>query len=70
MKAFLGWIAENKGLFTGLCIGLVIAILLLSIGFLPTLLIVCCVAVGAFLVARKDIRDAIWYKIVSLFTKK
>ena len=70
MKAFLRWIVENKGLFTGICIGLAVAILFLTIGFWATLLILVCVGIGAFLGVRVDVRDNIGEKLASLFKKK
>lgn len=63
------WISENKGLFIGMCIGLTVAILFLSIGFWATLLIGVCVGVGAFLGKRKDVRESIGNKFSSMFNK-
>lgn len=64
------WIAKNRGLFFGMVIGLVIAILFLTIGFFPTLLIMICVGIGAFLGSRKDIRDALSAWFTGLFNRK
>lgn len=59
MKWFLDWIAENKGLFTGLVIGLAVAILFLTIGFWQTVLIIVCTSVGAYLGAHPEMRGRI-----------
>jgi len=66
---FVEWVSENKGLFWGMVIGLAIAILFLTIGFFPTLLIAVCVGIGAFLGVHKEIREFIgnWFR--SLFIK-
>ena len=70
MRAFCKWASQNKGLFTGMCIGLAVAILFLTIGFWATLLIAVCVGIGAFLGARQDVHELIAEKIESLFRKK
>ena len=70
MRAFCKWASQNKGLFIGMCIGLAVAILFLTIGFWATLLIAVCVGIGAFLGARQDVRELIAEKIESLFRKK
>ncbi|MEA4853594.1 MAG: DUF2273 domain-containing protein [Christensenella sp.] len=69
-EKFLGWLENNKGLFWGIVIGLVVAILFLTIGFWATLLIAICVGVGAFLGSRPDIRAAISDWFFNLFQKK
>lgn len=69
MEAFHNWIRENKGLFIGMCIGLAIAILFLTIGFWATLLILVCVGVGAFFGANPQARESISGWFSSLFKK-
>ena len=59
MKWFLDWAAENKGLFTGLVIGLAIAILFLTIGFWATILIIVCTSAGAYLGGHPEVRGRI-----------
>ena len=69
MKWVLEWIADNKGLFTGLVVGLVVAILFLTIGFWATLLIAVCVGVGAFIGAHPEVLEHIPDFLKRLFTK-
>ncbi len=45
-EKFFEWYSENSGLFWGIVIGLLVAILFLTIGFWATLLIALCVGVG------------------------
>ena len=70
MKTFKDWVHNNKGLFTGMCIGLAVAILFLTIGFWATLLIGVCVCVGAYVGTHPGIIEAIGNSIKSLFIKK
>lgn len=58
MKWFLGWISDNRGRFVGLMIGLVVAILFLSIGFWETVLLGVCTAVGGYLGAHPEVLQA------------
>ena len=69
-EKFFEWYSENSGLFWGIVIGLLVAILFLTIGFWATLLITLCVGVGAFLGARPDIRLMIREWFMGLFTKR
>ncbi|MGI6152410.1 MAG: DUF2273 domain-containing protein [Christensenellaceae bacterium] len=69
-EKLLNWITENRGLFWGIVIGLAVAILFLTIGFFPTLLIALCVGVGAFLGSRPDIRERLSGWFLGLFEKK
>ena len=69
MEAFRSWIRENKGLFIGMCIGLLVAILFLTIGFWATLLIFVCVGVGAYLGSHPQVRESISDWFTSLFKK-
>lgn len=66
-ERFFEWYAQNKGLFWGMLIGLIVAILFMTIGFGYTLLIAVCVGVGAFFGARPDIRKAIGAYFTNLF---
>ncbi len=70
MEAFRSWIRENKGLFIGMCIGLLVAILFLTIGFWATLLIFVCVGVGAYLGSHPQVRKSISDWFTSLFRKQ
>ena len=69
MEAFNSWVRENKGLFIGMCVGLAIAILFLSIGFWATLLIVVLMGAGAYLGGNPQARDNISSWFTSLFKK-
>ncbi len=68
MNKFLEWVAQNKGLFWGLVIGLAIAVLFLTIGFWATLLIAICMGVGAFLGMHPEVRAVISAFFTNLFT--
>ncbi len=69
-KRFYDWYIANKGLFWGIAIGFLIAILFLTIGFWQTLLIAICVGVGAFLGTHPGVRVAIAAFFENLFTRK
>lgn len=68
-EKFFDWYDANKGLFWGILIGLIIAVLFLTIGFWRTLLIVVCVGIGAFLGSRPDIRESISDFFLGIFKK-
>ncbi len=70
LKGIIQWIQDHPGLFTGIVIGLAVAILFLTIGFGATLLILVCVGVGAFLGANPQIRQKIGAAFMSLFDRK
>ena len=70
MNQFIEWVKNNKGLFWGMVIGLLVAILFLTIGFWATLLIAICVGIGAFLGKRPDVRENIGNFFSNLFSKK
>lgn len=69
MKWLLDWISENRGLFTGLVIGLAVAILFLTIGFWATLLIAVCTGAGAYIGAHPEVLERIPGFLKALFTK-
>jgi len=69
MEAFRNWVQENKGLFIGMCIGLLVAILFLTIGFWATLLIFACVGVGAYLGSHPQARERIRGWFTSIFSR-
>ncbi|MFW6237811.1 MAG: DUF2273 domain-containing protein [Halanaerobiales bacterium] len=50
----LKYISENRGRFTGGLLGLILALLFLSIGLVKTLIILVCTACGYFLGFRWD----------------
>ena len=58
MKWLLGWIADNRGQFIGLVIGLTIAILFLTVGFWATVLLGVCTWFGGYLGGHPDVRAA------------
>ncbi len=70
LQQLLDWITNNKGTFLGIVIGLVVAILFLTIGFWQTVLIAICVGIGAFLGANPNVRIFLkeWFK--NLFNKR
>lgn len=45
---FISYVKLKKGLFTGIGIGLLVGILILSIGFFSTLFLAICIGIGAF----------------------
>lgn len=67
MKWFLSWIADNKGQFVGLMIGLAIAILFLTIGFWQTVLLAVCTGIGGYLGAHPEKREALGQFFKGLF---
>lgn len=69
-EKFAVWYANNSGMFWGIVIGLAIAILFLTIGFFPTLLIMLCVGVGAYLGTHPEVREAISSFFIGLFSGK
>ena len=70
METLKNWIRENKGLVTGICVGITIAVLFLTIGFWATLLIAVCVGVGAFFGKQPQTRERLSDWFISLFEKK
>ncbi len=64
MEAFKQFIDKNKGWLFGAAAGALVAILMLIIGFFPTLLILICATIGGLISAIKPIRDALtsWIK--------
>ena len=59
MQSFKEWAAANKGVLIGAGIGLILAVMMLVFGFLPTLLIAFFVGVGAALGAMPQVRAAL-----------
>lgn len=47
-NGFVNFVKTHKGAIIGISIGLLVGILLLTIGFFATLLIAICVGIGAF----------------------
>lgn len=58
-QALKDWVLSNKGVFTGALIGLILALMMLIIGFFRTLLIAFFVAVGAAIGAMPQVRAAV-----------
>lgn len=54
LKKLIEYIEENKGCFFGGILGFLIAILILTIGFLKTFFIVLCTFIGLFLGSKSD----------------
>jgi len=48
MNAFFGFLKAHKGVITGGCVGFVVGVLIISIGFFSTLFLGICVGIGAF----------------------
>lgn len=53
-EILFAFVKANRSALTGATLGLIVAILLLTIGFFKTFLIVLCVAIGWFLGKRGD----------------
>ena len=47
-KGFVKYVKTHKGVIIGTSVGLLVGILLLTIGFFPTLLLAICAGIGAF----------------------
>jgi len=64
---------KNKAMLIGLSIGLLIAILFLTIGFFQTLLLILFGGIGAFIGAYEPVRNLIvnWFKSIinNIFNK-
>lgn len=67
--AFLNYIKSHVGLLAGAIIGLIIAVLMLTIGFFSTLLIVICTLAGALIGGFPPIRKAIVVFIDNIYDK-
>lgn len=70
LNKFALWYPQNRGLFWGMLIGLIIAVLFLTLGFGATLLIIVCVGVGALLGSRPELRATIGAFFKNLFMRK
>lgn len=69
MNRFREWYGSNRGLFIGLCIGVAVAVLFLTIGFWATLLIAVCAGVGAYFGKHSEVRERIGQKISEIFKR-
>lgn len=49
MKGFLAFVKEHSKLIIGILSGLTVGILMLTVGFFPTLLLGICVGIGALI---------------------
>jgi uncharacterized membrane protein len=68
---FIGtWINENPGKTNGCCAGLALGILIFTIGFLKTLLIIILVLVGYIVGKARDDNMSIVDEITGLFKRK
>jgi uncharacterized membrane protein len=56
MKAFIDFVKAHKGIITGSCVGFVVGVLILCIGFFATLFLAICVGIGAFLGSNNKVR--------------
>ncbi len=64
MEAFKQFVDKNKGWLFGAVAGILVAVLMLIIGFFPTLLILICATVGGIISSFSVIRQTIssWIK--------
>jgi len=67
MKEFL---AKYKAVIIGACAGIVLAVLMLTIGFFPTLLIIIFGGIGALIGGVPAIREKVADWMRALFSKK
>lgn len=70
MDSFREFLYHNRGILIGALSGILLAILFLTIGFFPTLLLAVLGGIGAFIGAVPDIRSAIKNWILGLFTRR
>jgi uncharacterized membrane protein len=59
MNSFWEYLKNNKGLYIGISVGLVVGILILTINFWRTLLLAICIGVGA-LFGNPSIRERLF----------
>ncbi len=59
-KDFFEFIKAKKGLLIGTVVGLLVGVLILSIGFFSTLFIAFCMGLGAFLGTRNRFRKKLF----------
>ena len=64
------WISANPWKTAGMIAGLILGILVLTIGFLKILIIVLLVSAGFFLGKLRDDKVSLAEQIISLFRKK
>lgn len=66
-ERFFLWYESNRRLFWGMLIGLITAVLFLTIGFWRTLLIGVCIGAGAFISTHEEILNVIYDFFNNLF---
>jgi uncharacterized membrane protein len=59
-KGFFEFINSHRGIIIGIGIGLLIGILILSIGFFKTLFLAICVGIGAFFGTKNKLRKRLF----------
>ncbi len=58
--SFFSYVKEHKGVFIGVGLGLLVGILMLSIGFFATLFLALCGAIGAFFGTKNRFRKKLF----------
>ena len=63
MNGFWQFVKEHRKVIIGVTIGIVAAVLMLTIGFWATLLIGVCAGLGAFFACKSEVKSAIirWF---------
>ena len=69
MGPFLEFVKRNRTTLIGAGAGILIAVLFLTIGFFPTLLLAVLGGIGAFIGAVPQVREAVRSWIMGKFTK-
>jgi len=69
MKSIWDYICANKKWFIGGALGLLTGILLLTIGFFPTLLLAILIVAGAILFGSEEARSYVRASAIALFHK-
>lgn len=60
MDAVVGFIKKHRGVIIGSCLGFVIGVLVLCIGFFGTLFLALCVGIGAFFGTKNKLRKRLF----------
>ena len=69
MRSIWEYIKEHLSLFIGGTIGLIVGILMLTIGFWATLLLVITTSLGALLIGKQDVRDTVRAWTIGIFRR-
>ncbi len=68
MKAFISFLKEHVGLLVGAAAGLVIGVLILTVGFFPVLFLLILVGLGALIGGTPAIRNSLRKWLTGLFS--